>query len=166
MRSSACSPRNWSGSLPPSAISVVVCDAGPLIALGRLDRLRLLTALFRDVQVPQAVLAECVLRPERSLRRGCMTMSGRGLDQKISFILHAQKRCRRTHLAQWNVEISPPCRSWRGVGGSNLWRRMPSMRALGQISASAKSHRGDPGSAPADCHPGDGAILSRTGGRV
>lgn len=50
--------------MPPSAISVVVCDAGPLIALGRLDRLGLLTALFRDVQVPQAVLAECLLRPE------------------------------------------------------------------------------------------------------
>ena len=50
--------------MPPSAISVVVCDAGPLIALGRLDRLGLLTILFHDVQVPQAVLAECVLRPE------------------------------------------------------------------------------------------------------
>lgn len=50
--------------MPASAISVVVCDAGPLIALGRLDRLGLLTALFHDVQVPRAVLAECVLRPE------------------------------------------------------------------------------------------------------
>lgn len=50
--------------MPPSAISLVVCDAGPLIALGRLDRLGLLPALFHDVQVPQAVLAECVLRPE------------------------------------------------------------------------------------------------------
>ena len=50
--------------MPPSAISVVVCDAGPLIALGRLDRLGLLPALFHDVQVPPAVLAECVLRPE------------------------------------------------------------------------------------------------------
>ena len=49
-------------SLPPSAISVVVADAGPLIALGRLDRLALLTAVFQQVQVPHVVLAECLLR--------------------------------------------------------------------------------------------------------
>jgi predicted nucleic acid-binding protein len=49
-------------SLPPSAISVVVADAGPLIALGRLDRLALLSALFEQVQVPHVVLAECLLR--------------------------------------------------------------------------------------------------------
>jgi predicted nucleic acid-binding protein len=52
-------------SSPPSAISVVVADAGPLIALGRVDRLALLTAVFQQVQVPHAVLAECLLRPER-----------------------------------------------------------------------------------------------------
>lgn len=50
--------------MQPLAISVVVCDSGPLIALGRLDRLGLLFDLFQDVQVPRAVLAECVLRPE------------------------------------------------------------------------------------------------------
>jgi predicted nucleic acid-binding protein len=46
--------------LPPSALSVVVSDAGPLIALGRLDLLALLPALFAQVQVPQAVLRECL----------------------------------------------------------------------------------------------------------
>ena len=51
-------------SLPPSALRVVVSDAGPLIALGRLDLLALLPALFTQVQVPQAVLAECQARPE------------------------------------------------------------------------------------------------------
>jgi predicted nucleic acid-binding protein len=49
-------------SLPPSAISVVVADAGPLVALGRLDRLVLLSAVFQQVQVPHIVLAECLLR--------------------------------------------------------------------------------------------------------
>jgi predicted nucleic acid-binding protein len=50
--------------LQPLAISVVVCDSDPLIALGRLDKLGLLFELFQDLQVPRAVLAECVLRPE------------------------------------------------------------------------------------------------------
>jgi predicted nucleic acid-binding protein len=65
---------------PLSAISVVVADAGPLIALGRLDRLGLLTAVFRQVQVPHAVLAECMARPdladarrvEAAVKNGCL----------------------------------------------------------------------------------------------
>lgn len=50
--------------MPPSALRVVVSDAGPLIALGRLDLLALLPALFTQVQVPHAVLRECLARPE------------------------------------------------------------------------------------------------------
>lgn len=42
---------------------VVVSDAGPLIALGRLDLLHLLPQLFSEVQVPRVVLAECLARP-------------------------------------------------------------------------------------------------------
>jgi len=49
---------------PPWVISVVVADAGPLIALGRVNRLALLTAVFQQVQVPHAVLAECLMRRE------------------------------------------------------------------------------------------------------
>lgn len=41
---------------------VVVSDAGPLICLGRLDLLRLLPALFTEVQVPDRVLVECTSR--------------------------------------------------------------------------------------------------------
>lgn len=41
---------------------VVVSDTGPLICLGRLDLLRLLPALFADVQVPEQVLLECTSR--------------------------------------------------------------------------------------------------------
>lgn len=47
-----------------SAISVAVSDAGPLIALARLDRLALLPALFARTLVPEAVLDECTARPE------------------------------------------------------------------------------------------------------
>lgn len=48
---------------PSWAVSAVVADAGPLIALGRLDRLALLPAIFQEIQVPRVVLAECLLRP-------------------------------------------------------------------------------------------------------
>jgi predicted nucleic acid-binding protein len=51
--------------LQPSTIRVVVADAGPLIALGRLDHLALLGVLFEQVQVPELVLAECLARPDR-----------------------------------------------------------------------------------------------------
>lgn len=43
---------------------VVVADAGPLIALGRLNELRLLPELFGDVQVTQTVITECLARPD------------------------------------------------------------------------------------------------------
>jgi len=45
---------------------IVVADAGPLIAFGRLDRLSLLGAIFDRVIVPQAVYAETQSRPELS----------------------------------------------------------------------------------------------------
>ena len=50
--------------MQPSATKVVVADSGPLIALGRLDRLALLGGVCEQVQVPRAVLAECLARPE------------------------------------------------------------------------------------------------------
>jgi predicted nucleic acid-binding protein len=44
---------------------VVVADAGPLIAFGRIGRLDLLGAVLGDVAVPEAVLAECLIEPLR-----------------------------------------------------------------------------------------------------
>ena len=46
--------------------SVVVSDSGPLIALGRLDLLVVLPALFAQVQVPREVLSECLARPQNT----------------------------------------------------------------------------------------------------
>ena len=43
--------------------TVVVSDAGPLIALGRLDLLHVLQHLFAQVQVPDEVIFECMARP-------------------------------------------------------------------------------------------------------
>ena len=42
---------------------IVVADAGPLIALGRLDALHLLPELFSEIQVTATVLAECSVHP-------------------------------------------------------------------------------------------------------
>lgn len=46
-----------------TSVRIVVADAGPLIALGRLDALHLLPALFAEIQVTATVLAECAARP-------------------------------------------------------------------------------------------------------
>ncbi|MEW6384721.1 MAG: DUF3368 domain-containing protein [Pseudomonadota bacterium] len=58
-----------------SATSVAVSDAGPLIALARLDRLALPGGLFDRILVPEAVLNECTARPELDdaarIRRAC-----------------------------------------------------------------------------------------------
>ncbi len=48
------------------AIESVVADAGPLIALARVDALRLLPVVFRVVSVTPEVIAECLAKPERS----------------------------------------------------------------------------------------------------
>ena len=56
--------------MQPSAHSagagVVVSDAGPLISLGRLDLLSVLPKVFAQVQVPRAVLKECMARPDNA----------------------------------------------------------------------------------------------------
>jgi predicted nucleic acid-binding protein len=44
---------------------VVVADAGPLIALGRIGRLDLLRPILGEVLAPEAVLAECLVEPLR-----------------------------------------------------------------------------------------------------
>jgi uncharacterized protein len=49
--------------LPHLRNKLVVTDAGPLMALGRIDRLSLLRALFLQVHVPQEVLDECLVHP-------------------------------------------------------------------------------------------------------
>ena len=44
---------------------MVVADAGPLIALGRIGRLDLLRPILGEVLAPEAVLAECLVEPLR-----------------------------------------------------------------------------------------------------
>jgi uncharacterized protein len=40
---------------------LIVCDAGPLIALGKIDRLQLLNQLYTEILVPDIVLQECLI---------------------------------------------------------------------------------------------------------
>jgi predicted nucleic acid-binding protein len=43
-------------------MAVVIADAGPLIAMAKINRLELLPALFSTVQITKAVVDECLLR--------------------------------------------------------------------------------------------------------
>ena len=43
-----------------SAGPVVLCNAGPLITLGKLNRLELLSGLYGEVQIPRTVYYEVV----------------------------------------------------------------------------------------------------------
>lgn len=45
-----------------SDFSVAVCNAGPLIALGKLNRLDVLADLYGDVRIPHAVYEEVVIQ--------------------------------------------------------------------------------------------------------
>lgn len=58
-----------------SAIGVAVADAGPSIALARLDRLAPLSGLFDQLLVPEAVFADCVARQDLAdttrIRQAC-----------------------------------------------------------------------------------------------
>ncbi|MEE8585177.1 MAG: hypothetical protein V3T83_10035 [Acidobacteriota bacterium] len=46
---------------------MVLCNSGPLIALGKLNRLDLLARLFREIRIPRSVFEEVVTQ---GLRRG------------------------------------------------------------------------------------------------
>lgn len=68
---------------------IVVADAGPLIAFGRLDKLALLGAIFQRVIVPQAVYAETQSRPDvrdaiairAAVESGAMTVEASPLER-------------------------------------------------------------------------------------
>ena len=60
MPTSAADPGGRTAPTP----AIVVSDAGPLIALGRLDLLHLPRALFSAVHVPDQVATECLARPD------------------------------------------------------------------------------------------------------
>lgn len=45
-------------------VRIIIADTGPLIALARLNRLELLTALFSKIHIPSAVLLEATAKGE------------------------------------------------------------------------------------------------------
>jgi predicted nucleic acid-binding protein len=60
---------------------VVVADAGPLIALARIDRLSLLASLYESVQVPETVLVELCVDSGRPGARVLSAALARGVIQ-------------------------------------------------------------------------------------
>lgn len=58
---------------------MVVADSGPLIALARLDLLRLLPRHFDEVLVPGEVFAECTIHPQRPGARAILSARESGL---------------------------------------------------------------------------------------
>lgn len=63
----------------------MVADAGPLIALAKLDRLDLLEALFHRILVPEAVVEECVRDANRlDDRRIRIAMESSGAFERLS----------------------------------------------------------------------------------
>ena len=59
-------------------------DAGPLMALGVLDRLDLLARLFLRTLIPEAVLAECVARPDLADARVIRAAVDRGAFEVLA----------------------------------------------------------------------------------
>jgi predicted nucleic acid-binding protein len=55
---------------------IVVADAGPLIALARIEHLSLLFALYGSVVVPEAVLAELCVESDRPGAREILRLAG------------------------------------------------------------------------------------------
>lgn len=63
---------------------MVVADSGPLIALARLDLLRLLPDHFEIVLVPEAVFAECTRHGDRPGARAILAASETGLFNRVA----------------------------------------------------------------------------------
>ncbi len=68
--------------MPPIPLNrVVVADAGPLIALARIDRLSLLITLYGSVAIPEAVLAELCVDADRPGSRVLSAALAEGIIQ-------------------------------------------------------------------------------------
>ena len=76
--------------MPPSASEVAASDAGPLMALGTLDRLDLLARLFRRTLVARAVLDECLARPDAADARAIRAAEDAGLFEVLATQLIAE----------------------------------------------------------------------------
>ena len=70
---------------------IVVADAGPLIALGRLRKIELLAQIFETVIVPRAVFEETQFRPDLVDARAISAARQSGVfvvdDSSVSFVI-------------------------------------------------------------------------------
>ncbi|MCK0506045.1 DUF3368 domain-containing protein [Aromatoleum anaerobium] len=69
---------------------MVVADSGPLIALARLELLRLLPSHFDEVLVPDEVFAECTIQPQRLGARAILAARESGLFECVAVTGTAQ----------------------------------------------------------------------------
>ena len=84
--------------MQPSAIKVVVSDSGPLIALGRLDRLAILSDVFSEVQV-------CEATPIRVDGLGAGESAAIGRAMEIGAALMADDLAARHHAAGLGLTV-------------------------------------------------------------
>ena len=63
---------------------VIIADAGPLIALAKLDRLDLLSAFFTEILVPEAVSQECLTDASRTDTQRIQETIGRGAFRVVA----------------------------------------------------------------------------------
>lgn len=80
---------------------IVIADAGPLIALARIERLSLLQTLYGPVTVPQAVLTELRLGSERPGARLLYAALGAGEMRPWVQARSGRAPCPRTWHRTW-----------------------------------------------------------------
>lgn len=63
---------------------MVVADSGPLIALARLDLLRLLQSQFDSVVIPEVVMRECTAETQRPGARAILAARAAGILEAVA----------------------------------------------------------------------------------
>jgi hypothetical protein len=94
-------------------MTVVLCNAGPLMALGKLNRLDLLSGLFGQVQIPRAVHNEVVTQ---GLVRGApdaLTVRLFWQQQQWPVVDVPESLLSPLYHRLSSIQVRPSCWPWR-----------------------------------------------------